>query len=242
LAIQSLWIFNALKQEKEAIENSQTALGESNRVINTRNSTNQTALSAITKTSKTILELETHYKWMKEISDTVNGDISGKEKIKLETYVQAAYFDRIIARANIRLLQISSNQYELKRRDVSGKQGQSGLDLNVIDHYNGTERDAKTLSGGESFIAALSLALGLSDEIQNNAGGIRLDSMFVDEGFDTLDDTKLTQAMQTLMSLSQTNRLIGIISHVTGLGEKIDRKIIVTKERTGGSKAELILN
>ena len=82
-----------------------------------------------------------------------------------------------------RLLQMPNGQYELKRRDVSGKQGQSGLDHNVIDHYNGTERDAKTLSGGESFIAALSLALGLSGEIQTNAGGIRLDSMFVDEGF-----------------------------------------------------------
>lgn len=91
--------------------------------------------------------------------------------------------------------------------------------MNVIDHYNGTERDAKTLSGGESFIASLSLALGPSDEIQNNAGGIRLDSMFVDEGFDSLDDTKLSQAIQAMMSISQTNRLIGIISHVTGLDE-----------------------
>jgi len=233
---------DALKIEKEAVESSQRTLTESNRVINTRNSTNQTTLNTIKKTSNTILELETRYKWLKEISDTVNGDIIGKEKIKLETYIQAAYFDRIIARANVRLLQMSNGQYELKRRDVSGKQGQSGLDLNVIDHYNGTERDAKTLSGGESFIAALSLALGLSDEIQNNAGGIRLDSMFVDEGFDTLSDTKLSQAIQTLMSISQTNRLIGIISHVTGLGEKIDRKIIVTKDRTGGSKAEIILN
>ena len=114
--------------------------------------------------------------------------------------------------------------------------------MNVIDHYNGTERDAKTLSGGESFIASLSLALGLSDEIQNNAGGIRLDSMFVDEGFDSLDDTKLSQAIQALMSISQTNRLVGIISHVNGLDEKIGRKIVVTKDRTGGSRAEIVLN
>jgi exonuclease SbcC len=137
---------------------------------------------------------------------------------------------------------MSNSQFELKRRGVSGKQGQSGLDLNVIDHYNGTERDARTLSGGESFIATLSLALGLSDEIQENAGGIRLDSMFVDEGFDSLDDTRLSQAMQALMSISQTNRLIGIISHVSGLEEKIERKIIVTKARTGGSRAELVLS
>ena len=92
-------------------------------------------------------------------------------------------------------------------------------------------------SGGESSIASLSLALGLSDEIQSNAGGIRLDSMFVDEGFDSLDDTKLAQAMQALVSISQVNRLIGIISHVAGLNEKFDKKIVVTKERGGGSKA-----
>ena len=188
------------------------------------------------------MELEARYKWLKEISDTANGDISGKEKIKLETYIQAAYFDRIIARANIRLLQMSNSQFELKRRDISGKQGQSGLDLNVIDHNHDPERDARTLSGGESFIASLSLALGLSDEIQNNAGGIRLDSMFVDEGFDSLSETKLSQAIQALTSISQTNRLIGIISHVAGLDEKIGRRIVVTKDRMGGSKAEIILN
>lgn len=233
---------DALIQEKKTADGTQQALNEANLVISARKSTNETALNAIVKTSKTILELETRYKWLKEISDTANGDVAGKEKIKLETYVQAAYFDRIVARANLRLLQMSNSQFELKRRGVSGKQGQSGLDLNVIDHYNGTERDARTLSGGESFIATLSLALGLSDEIQENAGGIRLDSMFVDEGFDSLDDTRLSQAMQALMSISQTNRLIGIISHVSGLEEKIERKIIVTKARTGGSRAELVLS
>lgn len=177
--------------------------------------------------------------YLKVICDEI---FARKEKIKLETCIQAAYFDRIIARANIRLLQMSNSQFELKRRDISGKQGQSGLDLNVIDHYNDTERDAKTLSGGEPFIASLSLALGLSDEIQNNAGGIRLDSMFVDEGFDSLSETKLSQVIQALTSISQTNRLIGIISHVAGLDEKIGRKIVVTKDRTGGSRAEIILN
>lgn len=233
---------DAVTQEKKTVEDNQRTLNEANQIISTRKSANETALNSIVKTTKTISELETRYKWLKEISDTANGDVAGKEKIKLETYVQAAYFDRIVARANLRLLQMSNSQFELKRRGVSGKQGQSGLDLNVIDYYNGTERDAKTLSGGESFIAALSLALGLSDEIQENAGGIRLDSMFVDEGFDSLDDTRLSQAMQTLMSISQTNRLIGIISHVPGLDERIDRKIVVTKNRIGGSKTELIAN
>jgi exonuclease SbcC len=111
--------------------------------------------------------------------------------------------------------------------------------LNVIDHYNGSERDVKTLSGGESFIASLSLALGLSDEIQSYAGGIRLDSMFVDEGFGTLDEATLSHAMRALLGISQSNRLVGIISHVGELKEKISRQIVVLKERAGGSRAEI---
>jgi len=230
-----------LKKEREAAESAQTGLHEQNRKIDARRSANQIALDNIVKTAKKLSETELRYQWMKELSDTANGDISGKEKIKLETYIQAAYFDRIIARANLRLLQMSGMQFELKRRGSAGKQSQGGLDLNVVDHYNGSERDARSLSGGESFIASLSLALGLSDEIQSNAGGIRLDSMFVDEGFDSLDDTKLSQAVQALTGISQANRLIGIISHVAGLDEKIGRRIVVTKESAGGSQARIIL-
>jgi len=229
----------ALREEKAEEEKLQTELNEQNRKINTRRETNQSVLVNIEKTAKKLSDCETRYQWLKELSDTANGDIAGKEKIKLETYIQIAYFDRIIARANLRLLQMSGMQFELKRRNLAGRQSQSGLDLNIVDHHNGSERDAKSLSGGESFIASLSLALGLSDEIQSNAGGIRLDSMFVDEGFDSLDETKLSQSIQALMSISQANRLIGIISHVAGLDEKIDRQIIVTKTPAGGSRAEI---
>jgi exonuclease SbcC len=122
-------------------------------------------------------------------------------------------------------MQMSGAQYELKRRGMGGLRSQSGLDLNVIDHYNGSERDVKTLSGGESFIASLSLALGLSDEIQSYAGGIRLDSMFIDEGFGSLDEGTLSQAMQALLNISQGNRLVGIISHVNEMKERIDRQL-----------------
>ncbi|NLC32151.1 MAG: SMC family ATPase, partial [Clostridiales bacterium] len=115
-----------------------------------------------------------------------------------------------------------------------------GLELDVIDHYNGTERNIKTLSGGESFKASLSLALGLSDEIQSSAGGIQLDCMFVDEGFGSLDDESLQQAIKALASLAQGNRLVGIISHVGELKDKIDKQIIVTKEKTGGSSVVII--
>ena len=145
----------ALKEQSKAAEGLQTDLNNQNRKINTRKSMNQTALTKIHETAKLLSDTEVRYQWMKELSDTANGDISGKEKIKLETYIQAAYFDRIIARANLRLLQMSGMQFELKRRDSSGIQNQSGLDLNIVDHHNGTERDARTLSGGESFIASL---------------------------------------------------------------------------------------
>ena len=112
--------------------------------------------------------------------------------------------------------------------------------MDVIDHYNGTERSVKTLSGGESFKASLSLALGLSDEIQASAGGVKLDTMFVDEGFGSLDEESLDQAMKALMSLVDGNRLVGIISHVADLKNRIDKQIIVTKEKSGGSKAQII--
>lgn len=158
----------------------------------------------------------------------------------LETYVQMAYFDRIIARANVRFLVMSGGQYELKRRrDAENNRSQSGLELDVVDHYNGSQRSVKTLSGGESFKASLSLALGLSDEIQASAGGIRLDTMFVDEGFGSLDEESLAQAMESLAGLADGNRLVGIISHVPELKQRIEKQILVRKDRSGGSFVEV---
>ncbi|MDR0696336.1 MAG: SMC family ATPase [Christensenellaceae bacterium] len=212
------------------------------RILISRLDSNQQVLCVLKELSITINNLQTQYKWMKELSDVANGDVIGREKIKLETFVQTSCFDRIIECANIRLLEMTNSQFELIRKNNNGKQGQSGLDLNVIDHYNGTERDVKTLSGGESFIATLALAIGLSDEIQKNSGGIKLDSMFVDEGFGTLDETRLSQALNCLTSLSLQNRIIGIISHVGGLPDMIDKQIKVVKDRFSGSHASICLN
>ena len=117
---------------------------------------------------------------------------------------------------------------------------QAGLELDVIDHYNGSVRSVRSLSGGESFQASLAMALGLSDEIQSQAGGIQIDSMFVDEGFGSLDEESLNQAIQTLMQLSASNRLVGIISHVSELKEKINSQIVVKKDKNQGSLAEII--
>ena len=115
------------------------------------------------------------------------------------------------------------------------------MELDVTDHYNGTKRSVKTLSGGESFMASLSLALGLSDEIQSSAGGIRLDTMFVDEGFGSLDEESLSQAIRALSSLAEGNRLVGIISHVNELKERIEKQIVVKKEKSGGSRVSIVL-
>lgn len=181
------------------------------------------------------------YVWLKALSETANGDISGKEKITLETFVQMTYFDSIIRKANIRLLTMSDGQYEFVRRsDAETLKKNEGLALDVIDHFNASTRSVSTLSGGESFMASLCLALGLSDEIQSSNGGIKLDTMFVDEGFGSLDGEALDRALSALTSLSQGNRLVGIISHVDALCDRIDNKIVITKDRTIGSNAQII--
>ena len=202
---------------------------------------NRRTLAALLEKSACLDAVESNWKWVKSLSDTANGNLSGKEKIMLETYIQMTCFDRIIHRANIRFMMMSGGQYELKRRrEALNNRSQSGLELDVVDHYNGSERSVKTLSGGEAFKASLSLALGLSDEIQSSAGGIRLDTMFVDEGFGTLDEESLQQAIHVLLSLTEGNRLVGIISHVAELKEKIDKQILVTKTKSGGSEAEIL--
>lgn len=195
-------------------------------------STNRDIYEKVTAKQDNILAVEQKYIWIKALSDTANGTLNGKQKVELETYIQMTYFDRILRRANLRLLTMSSGQYELKReQDSENRKEKAGLELCVIDHYNATQRSVKTLSGGETFEASLSLALGLSDEIQSYTGGIQMDSMFVDEGFGSLDEEALAQAMKALMHLTEGNRLVGVISHVPALKEQIERKLIVTKNR-----------
>lgn len=195
--------------------------------------TNRQVLSNVYDRQAVLKSVEEEYIWVKALSDTVNGDISGKYRVDLEAYIQMTYFDRIIRKANLRLLTMTGGQYELKRQTGDDKRKKAGLELNVIDHYNGSERNVRTLSGGETFQASLSLALGLSDEIQSSAGGIQLDTMFVDEGFGSLDEDALAQAIRVLEGLTEGKRLVGIISHVAELKERIDQKIIVTKKRGG---------
>ena len=227
-----------MRERKAILDESRNELIRKIQEERTRIKINKNVLSNIKDTAESLKETEKKLSLITALSKTANGDLSGKEKIKLETYIQTTYFDRIIRRANLRFMEMSSGQYELLRqRTASDIRGQSGLELVVIDHYNGTNRSVRTLSGGESFMASLSLALGLSEEVQSSAGGVSVDTLFVDEGFGTLDSDSLDLAYKALTNVSEGNRLVGIISHVAELRNKIDNQIIVKKEKSGGSVA-----
>lgn len=229
----------AIAEEKNCLTQRKDDLTNRRRALDRRIMANDSAKKGIDKKAGERRALEERWTWMKPLSETANGGL--KDHISLETYVQMTYFDRILARANAHLMQMSGGKYDLKRREGAAKNGgQNGLDLDVIDHYNGSERSVKSLSGGETFLASLSLALGLSEEIQSSAGGVQMDTLFVDEGFGSLDEETLRKAMRALRELSEGDRLIGIISHVSELRREIDRQIVVKRSKDGASRAEII--
>ena len=201
-----------------------------------RYKTNKKVYENIVEQYNKNIDINKNYSMYKILSDTANGTISGKSKILFEQYVQSTYFNEIIKNSNYRLDIMTLGRYELrKKNDQQNLKDKVGLDLEVMDNYTGKIRDIKSLSGGESFKASLSLALGLSDTIQNYAGGIVVDTMFIDEGFGSLDSDSLEQALKTLNDLTSNNCLIGIISHVNELKQRIDKKIIVSKSTSGST-------
>ncbi|MBQ2015793.1 MAG: hypothetical protein II207_02205 [Clostridia bacterium] len=195
------------------------------------------------KSLKALAEAREKQRWLWELDRVFNGKLTTEGRLKLETYVQAIYFDQVLAHANRRLYAMTGGQYELARQTEAGdKRSAYALNLDVIDHYGDvSRRSVKTLSGGESFLASLALALGLSDLIQERSGGVQLDTLFVDEGFGSLDAESLEKALQTLEELGAEHRLVGIISHVEELGQRIDRQIDVRKLPSGGSTATLVV-
>ena len=223
-------------ERMQACETERKALTAAKEQVAAHIQANQICKANIEKAAKNSNELETKVRWLNTLAKTANGNLSGQEKISFETYVQMSYFDRILRRANIRLQKMTGGQYDLVRRvdPLNQQRGQVGLDIDVLDHYNGTTRPVDSLSGGEQFKASLALALGLSDEIQSSAGGVRLDTMFVDEGFGSLDGESLQLAIATLQDLTEGNRLVGIISHVDELKNKIDKQIVVEKLKGAG--------
>lgn len=179
-------------------------------------------------------EVQDEYNVIKLLSDTANGTLTGKQRITFENYVQSYFMQSVLVEANKRLIKMTDSRYELKRKETETKLNvKTGLDFSIFDSYTGKERDVASLSGGEKFKASLALALGLSDTISNTHGGIRIDSLFIDEGFGSLDTESLNQALNILTDLSSDDKLIGVISHVTELIGRIDNKIIVNKTSTG---------
>ncbi len=181
-------------------------------------------------------QMQKEYSNVSVLSDVANGELTGKDRLPFEQYVQAFYFEQVIYEANLRLKKMSGGRYALQRRtEAENRRSVTGLDLEIMDYFTGKARSVKSLSGGESFKAALSLALGLSDVIQGYAGGVVVETMFVDEGFGSLDKDSLEQAVAILKDLAADNRIVGIISHVEELKECIDKKILLNKSTQGSS-------
>ena len=208
---------------------------EESMTLHTRNEINRRAREALIRDFSDAEKLRSQYEMMGNLSRTANGNLSGSVKLDFETYVQRQYFRQIIHAANVRLARMTGQEFILQCRDIGSlsSQAQAGLDLDVYDLVNDSVRDVKTLSGGESFMASLSMALGLADIVQNTAGAVSLETMFVDEGFGSLDDMARERAIQILKELAGEKGLVGIISHVNELKEQIEWQLEVKKTEHG---------
>lgn len=205
-------------------------------------SRNADCLESIGRHAKRMSGLEERFVTIDRLSRLASGRLAGAlGKVAFETYVQGAYFDRVLGAANERLHVMSASRYSLVHRERGrDRRASAGLEIDVLDRYTGTLRPSETLSGGETFLASLALALGLSDVIMAQAGGMYIDAMFVDEGFGTLDEETCQLAVDVLGKLSSDDRMIGIVSHVSDLKDRITRQIRVEKTRSG-STLELVL-
>ena len=220
-----------LKIEKQALKEAEKTYMELHTAYENDRSVLQNCAVYLEKGKK----LESEDQVIKSLSKTANGRLSGSAKIDFETYIQRQYFKQIIHEANKRLLTMSNHQFILKLKEEAntGRKTNEGLDLSVYSLVTDSERDVKTLSGGESFLAALAMALGLSDIVERSAGAIHPDMMFIDEGFGSLDAQSRQQAIGVLAELAGDSRVVGIISRVTELKEQIDRQLVVSRTDKG---------
>ena len=195
--------------QRDALTARRTALAAQEKALTARLLPNRKAADLYRQHAAARAELERRWQWVNALASTAGGTLSSKQKIRLEAYIQMNYLDAILVHANTRLMQMTAGQYELERVGAENQRSQSGLDLGVIDHYNGTRRSVKTL--------------------------------FLDEGFGSLDDESLEQTIRVLAGLTEGDRLVGIISHVAALKERIDKQVVVKKARSGGSTVEVIV-
>ena len=229
----------ALLQQQKAMTEQYRQAQERSRGCDRRLTLHQEAGKAIRRAAEQKKAHAEEWAVLDDLYRAMSGQLSQKVKITYETYVQQYYFKQVVAAANKRLTQMTDGMFVLRlKEEAKDRRSQSGLDLDVLDRATGQWRDVSTLSGGESFLASLSLALGLSDVVQSESGGVRLEAMFIDEGFGTLDENALRNAMALLSSLADGDRMIGVISHMPELRERIDKKIVVHKKLTG-SEIEL---
>jgi len=223
-----------LQTKTKTVQSKAEELRQRRDEINSRLSKTKSDLKELRSAAASFEENEKTYAPIKQLSDIANGKDTASGKLDFETYAQRAYFERVLHAANQRLKIMSQNRYSfLRKTDSDDGRKRMGLEIEVLDAYTGKARSSGSLSGGESFMASLSLALGLSDVVQQNAGGVHLDAMFIDEGFGSLDTETLELAMRTLSDIAGGNRIIGIISHVTELNERIDKQVQVKKTPTG---------
>lgn len=202
----------------------------------------KTTLNSLEELETAMGEAREKVKFLSRLNDLANGGEQGFKNVTFERYVLGAILDEVVYAANLRLQKMSRNRYSLERSDYTGGgRGKQGLDLAVMDAFTGQSRPANTLSGGETFLASMALALGLADVIQSYAGGIHMDTMFIDEGFGTLDPDTLELAMETLVQLQSSGRLIGMISHVPELKSRIPAHLEVI-HGDDGSTAKFVIN
>ena len=226
-----------LEQTEQDFEEMQRALSDVRKNLQgelTKGQQVERSLSGIRKNRKEAERIRAEYGIVKDLDELANGNNS--RRLVFEQYVLAGYFEQILKAANLRLFDMTDGRYELIRaKQVSDGRKKDNLEILVMDYYTGKERSVKTLSGGETFKASLALALGMSDCIQARNGGIRVETLFIDEGFGALDEESLEQSCAVLQSLAGSDRMIGIISHVPELRERIESQIIIEKKNYGSS-------
>ena len=226
----------ALTQQLEALRARRQEAAAAGQQLHTRLSMNREAQKNLEKILKDNQAVQHRAAVVQKLNRTANGTLTGGlGRKQFEQYVLTAHFENAVAAANRRFVRMTDGQFELLCHNRADGRGQSTLDLDVLDNYTGKVRSVRSLSGGESFKAALCLALGLSDVIQSYAGGVQIDAMFIDEGFGTLDAQSMEKALEALQGLTESRRLVGIISHVAELRERIDKQLVVRKTPRGSS-------